>query len=63
MEDSNANTVGYTGANLHMGQVVTITHKSCVCVCVLQHHSRINHRSPETMHLYVYIKRKCLSFL
>ena len=35
----------------------------CVCVCVLQHHSRIHHTSPETMHVYVYIKRKCLSLL
>ena len=29
----------------------------------IQSHSRIHHTSPETMHLYVYIKRKCLSFL
>ena len=43
------------------GQVVA----SCVCVSVrvLQNHSRIHHTLPETMHLYVYIKRKCLSFL
>ena len=34
----------------------------CVCVCVLQYQSRIHHVSPETMHLHVYIKRKCLSF-
>ena len=33
-----------------------------VCVCVLQHHCRIHHTSPETMCLYIYIKRKCLSF-
>ena len=33
-----------------------------VCVCVLQYYSRIHHTSPGTMHLYVYIKRKCLSF-
>ena len=36
--------------------------RACVCVCVLQHHSRIHHTSPETMHLYVYTKRICLSF-
>ena len=29
----------------------------------IQHHSRIHHKSPKTMHLYDYIKRKCLSFL
>ena len=35
----------------------------CVCVCVLQRHSRIHHISLETIHFYVYIKRKPLSFL
>ena len=35
----------------------------CVCVGVLQHHSRIHHTSPETMHFYVYINRKCFSLL
>ena len=38
---------------------------ACVCAraCVLQHHSRIHYTSPETMHLHVNSKRKCLSFL
>ena len=43
--------------------------RACVSACararvfVWQHHSRIYHTSPETKHFYVYIKRKCLSFL
>ena len=41
-------------------------HKLGACasarVCVLQHHSPIHHISPETMHLYVYIKRKYYSY-
>ena len=32
----------------------------CVCVCV---RVCVHHTSPETMHSYVYIKRKCFSFL
>ena len=63
------------GVTNFTGQVVTscvcvcmcacVCVRVCVCVCVgvLQHHSRIHHTSPETVHLYVYIKRKCLSFL
>ena len=58
-----------------LGQVVTnftwqvVTNCVCgcmcafVCVCVLQRHSRIHHTSPETIHLYVYIRKKCSSFL
>ena len=34
-----------------------------VCVCVLQHHIGIHHTSPEIMHLYINMKRQCLSFL
>ena len=41
---------------------VKLSHVVCVCVhvraCVLQHHSRIRHTSPETMHLYVYMHPK-----
>ena len=49
-------TLGQVVTNF-TGQVVA----SCARVCV-QHHSCIHHTSPETMHLYVYITRKCLSF-
>ena len=38
-------------------QVVT-SYVCGVCVC-----ARVHHTSPKTMHLYIYIKRKCLSFL
>ena len=34
-----------------------------MCVCVLQHHSRIHHTSPKIMHLYVYIRRTFFEFL
>ena len=66
-------TLGQVVTNF-MGQVFT----SCLSVClsirlsvylsvcggggVLEHHSRIHHTSPETMHLYVYIKRKFFEF-
>ena len=56
-----------------LGQVVTNFTRQvvrvCVCVCVgggegvLQRHSRMHHPPPQTIHVYVYIKRKCLSFL
>ena len=42
---------------------VCVYARARVCECVLQPHSRIHHTSPETMHLYIYVKRKCLSFL
>ena len=44
-----------------LSQVVCVRARArvCVCVCgcvwVLQHHSCIHHKSPKTMHLYVYI--------
>ena len=59
-------TLGQVVTNF-TGQMVASFVYVCVCVfvclCVLQHHSRIHHTLLESMDLYVYIKRKCLSFL
>ena len=61
-------TLGQVVTNF-TGQVVTscacvracARARACVCV-VLPHYSRIRDTSSETMHSYVYIKRKSLSF-